>query len=646
MPTGSPLRLLIVDEKKGRAERLASWLPAGLRPVRAATVGAALGILARDPRGTYAGVLLTVGPRRRSYAGGRLRATHLELARALVEHLPEGAPILVHATNRWDLGEVLVLLEGNGFAVTQVDAALLDQAVVGEWARGVLADAAADDAADDDDEEDDEEDKAPLDYRFGGAEALHFCATLDDDGVSAALYARGERVWGFNVAVRGRVGADVFGRSGLRVWGTFLKDHRVEWLQEPGLHDGIAEALSLLDPEWNTRGENFSEAVRRDAELQTLVESCKRLQHHLWQRSLHAARRTAMGFPASGSRWDVYTLLAKDEGGGRLGQLAATCPGLLLLLSQLGEPTRGQLIAQVQAGASVSSTLDAALASWSVEQTHYRRGQLLLPAAQRQWIRKAGRWVPPELLAKPRYTPLVPEDVPEADDENRTWYAAQHAAESRALERLEGAQLSGFLGFVSRHAVELARLGTAFRASLTIEDVVSDLADFVAGSGRHPVRATSPARLFEEARRWHTEQPHSESAFMADGPLDPGVFAGLDVWEAPGATVRRVATLQSLHDEGTQMGHCIATYAPLGARGQCQIFHAKVSSEDATVEIHWEPAGAKVVLAQARGPENGTISAIVAAVLDQWATELGEVVRAGPTPRPTGRFRAAEEAAD
>ena len=112
-----PLRILIVEDDPQREQRLRSWLPPDVRPVVAATAGAAIGILRHDRGRVYAGVLLDHDLQERRHAESDRYLCGQDVVEAIVQHVDRRVPILVHSVNAVGRQAMAARLRRAGFDV-------------------------------------------------------------------------------------------------------------------------------------------------------------------------------------------------------------------------------------------------------------------------------------------------------------------------------------------------------------------------------------------------------------------------------------------------------------------------------------------------------------------------------------------------
>lgn len=131
-------RILLVEDSNARSEALSSWVPANIRVVWVKSGGDAIGVLARDGRLTYAGVMLDhdLHQQLRDQHGRQL--TGADVARKIAAHVEPDTPILVHSMNPDRRGDIVAVLESAGFSVTRVPMRDLDARTLRAWLEQVL----------------------------------------------------------------------------------------------------------------------------------------------------------------------------------------------------------------------------------------------------------------------------------------------------------------------------------------------------------------------------------------------------------------------------------------------------------------------------------------------------------------------------
>ena len=105
--------------------------------------------------------------------------------------------------------------------------------------------------------------------------------------------------------------------------------------------------------------------------------------------------------------------------------------------------------------------------------------------------------------------------------------------------------------------------------------------------------------LTDKAIEWHKDQQKEEITRILDnlGGDRTAARPPIPLPNIQGITL--LDTVQAICEEGSHMGHCIASYARDAARGNCYLFHVEKDGESASVQVSYE---GRVV--QAHGPRN------------------------------------------
>lgn len=133
------LRVLIIEDDRGRVEKLKAWLPEDVLVVVAWSAGRALGILERDRGAVYAGILLDHDLQQRAATGADETLSGTQVVEAIVRNVSDRVPILVHSMNPVRAPVMARRLTEAGFSVTQVPMESLDREKLLEWLQEVQA---------------------------------------------------------------------------------------------------------------------------------------------------------------------------------------------------------------------------------------------------------------------------------------------------------------------------------------------------------------------------------------------------------------------------------------------------------------------------------------------------------------------------
>jgi CheY-like chemotaxis protein len=131
------LRVLIIEDDRGRVEKFKAWLPEDVLVVVAWSAGRALGILERDHGKVYAGILLDHDLQQHAATGADEFLSGTQVAEAIIRNISHEVPILVHSMNPTKAPVMARRLAEAGFSVTQVPMEALNREKFGEWLVGV-----------------------------------------------------------------------------------------------------------------------------------------------------------------------------------------------------------------------------------------------------------------------------------------------------------------------------------------------------------------------------------------------------------------------------------------------------------------------------------------------------------------------------
>ncbi len=340
------------------------------------------------------------------------------------------------------------------------------------------------------------------------------------------------------------------------------------------------------------------------------------------------ALMTARRFPTC-ARWNVYSAIADDQTG-RMRQLAATCPGVVLLVAALGQrghaDAANAILRAAVRGRRLRDVVAEAVAAW--EETRRRDD------VEREWpsrsaggwerdlraqpilIRRAGTQVLPEHLLVRPIPRFAPEDIPSRPDRNAAWFRVAAGA-SRALAR------AGDLGialspFISRHAHALLKaarrqpeqFGDDLGPGDDVHHLVERLIGYCRETGRRPGRRSHAVEILDELRRWeHVGSPAARLGRLLKqvqgldlGPvvaveaLTPDLeLAGVEglalpPWPYPDVSVPdvRATPLGSIADlatEGAFMRSCVASLLPDVLAGGLHVFSLRVGGARLTAAV-------------------------------------------------------------
>ena len=134
------LRLLMVEDDETRVAIIRNWLPPDVHLVWAQSAGSALGILARDGQGIYAGVLLDHDLFMRPRAEDDKHHCGTDIVDLMLEELDRDAAILVHSMNPGAAADMVRRLGSAGFAVTRIPMKEMTKMAFTDWLSEVRQD--------------------------------------------------------------------------------------------------------------------------------------------------------------------------------------------------------------------------------------------------------------------------------------------------------------------------------------------------------------------------------------------------------------------------------------------------------------------------------------------------------------------------
>jgi hypothetical protein len=345
------------------------------------------------------------------------------------------------------------------------------------------------------------------------------------------------------------------------------------------------------------------------------------------QDALRAARRFS-----EHQRWRIYLATTNSP---RMFQLADTFPLLLDMITSAPDELRDEATRLVEAGARLKMIAD----------------RMRVPMVLRR-VAPGVTWLARHVLAdRTRHSlsntmaPLVAAFMPAGTRAQRRWlWALYHAS-----------QIGGpYLEWVARHGGELGARVEQIRAQ------VHDIGDWVAAS----YAASVPAHLHQAILHHHGlglpiggTRPHCITRqFSADMSVRTVRELAAEWHEAvalaaPESGVelpppwRDVATVDDLEivplataleicAEGRAMHHCVRSYIPKVAAGECYIFSARRGGQRiATIEVQRQSDGV-VRIIQMRGPCNALVAKATQHVLRRWCAQRNAWRPPAPAPEP------------
>lgn len=132
-------RLLLVEDDKGRADRIRSWLPEDVLVTHCASAGRAIGVLRRDRGAVYAGILLDHDLQGATASAMDETLSGAHVAAEIVRCIDSDVPVLVHSMNMQGARAMYATLEDAGFDVTRIAMVALDREKLSDWLQEARA---------------------------------------------------------------------------------------------------------------------------------------------------------------------------------------------------------------------------------------------------------------------------------------------------------------------------------------------------------------------------------------------------------------------------------------------------------------------------------------------------------------------------
>lgn len=134
----SPIcRLLIVEDNAERIAKLRSWLPENMTAIVATSAGRAIGIMQRDQKRTYAGILLDHDLQESVVTDADKELSGSDVTKNLILNISRDVPILVHSMNLRQGPAITEKLERAGFYVTRIPMSELTFEKFQQWLEEV-----------------------------------------------------------------------------------------------------------------------------------------------------------------------------------------------------------------------------------------------------------------------------------------------------------------------------------------------------------------------------------------------------------------------------------------------------------------------------------------------------------------------------
>ena len=271
----------------------------------------------------------------------------------------------------------------------------------------------------------------------------------------------------------------------------------------------------------------------------------------------------------------TYGALLEDPDG-RIQQMIKTCP-CLLTLAAAGNPHGPRvrsLLGGIRAGKKLSRLIDEAL-PLGLEH-HCPAGSSTRLSRHASALVRALPETSLDSLLNVLYAPgLDINDLVAAGASRGAWIQTMigwgHCA--RKIDDRAAAMRLG--GFLSRHALELQQMDIP---GLVIEEIM----DWLDGTGAAaPGRSSSPKRVREAIDDWHANL-YRHVEFPPETPLVSGPVTKTEII---GIDVMPIATVRQLVDEGSEMHHCVASFASAAIAGEVFFYKVTVAGVRLTIAL-------------------------------------------------------------
>lgn len=368
------------------------------------------------------------------------------------------------------------------------------------------------------------------------------------------------------------------------------------------------------------------------------------------------ARELAMIFSV-GMRFWMYRHIANDVTG-RIGQMAAVCPGLLLVAYGLsthelraGGAARA-ILDGIVAGRPLGKLLSVAaelslardvLSLWSVStasaRLRYRTDaeRAAVASSRRLLLRRAGPLVRAADLLEVPPAAFAPEDIPRDPVRNARWFETMRRAQYVLGGVWEVDLRERLSSFASANAALLAARArrSGYRADEFgdvdgpgVVRLMQRVVRFARTTGRVPRRGMDPRRYLDDCERWwlarQGDTPTADlgkllrripalglgevtcvRALRPHGAFDQLERITLPRSPAPSASVPGLAvwpiqTPEALADEGSRMGHCVASWLPRVMAGETWLYSARAGGVPLTIALERVGAAGPFRILEAR----------------------------------------------
>lgn len=137
-------------------------------------------------------------------------------------------------------------------------------------------------------------------------------------------------------------------------------------------------------------------------------------------------------------------------------------------------------------------------------------------------------------------------------------------------------------------------------------------------------------KIYKKSKKYHDDLNREENRYMLEQLSKKEEYlekeTKLPAIELPNdKNVRFLRTVADIYKEGSEMGHCVASYADYAVSGLSHLFHIEYEGEYATAEVDMR---GNVI--QVRGPQNISNSAVIYGdkILKKWGRKLKKEVTA------------------
>ncbi len=341
-------------------------------------------------------------------------------------------------------------------------------------------------------------------------------------------------------------------------------------------------------------------------------EICRRMAARAVTLCDQPARDAALRLPRD-TRFFAYQAVLEDPSG-RVEQMITVCPGLLVLAAarEPSNPWTRTLLDRVRRGHKLA-TLIAAVLPVATEHHRLIGSSVDLASSAVTLIKRAPVMSRTDLLHLLHAPGLDISDLSAAGLSSEAWFQTM-VAWGHCARDIEDFLLAEFLGgFVSKHALEVQGMCVP---GIFVEEIM----DWLEGTGSTvPTRTASPQRVRRAIDDWHQnlhrQVRHDPETRLARAPMPSAAILGIEV--------TAIETVRQLVDEGTEMRHCVASFADSAIEAEAFFYRATIAGARITVAIQRSEYG--WALREASGVANRPLAPDEAMILERWVDALPHV---------------------